>query len=95
MLLFTGFFTGLSILKAQKYFVLILGEKCWQLILLGSLSLPVYALFLLMIQYQRGWHTHAVVKKLKLFENDQCSSWMAVCNEINSEYRQYDTYVIH
>lgn len=86
---FTGFFIGLSILKAQKYFVTILGEFTWQVVFFGSLLLPIYALFVFIFQYQQGWHPHPIVRKLKLFLNDQCTSWLAVCNEINTEYRQY------
>lgn len=83
----TGFFTGLSIFKAQKHFVLLLGDVSWQLILLGSLSIPVYALFVLIFQYQQEWSTHPVVKKLRLFQNDRMTSWKAVCNSINDEYK--------
>ncbi|XP_065225918.1 E3 ubiquitin-protein ligase TM129 [Planococcus citri] len=90
-----GFFTGLSIFKAQKYFVLLLGEISWQLILLGSLSIPVYALFELIFQYQQDWSTHHIVKKLKLFQNDRMTSWKAVSHSINEEYKLSDKTILH
>lgn len=85
---FAGFFTGLSIFKAQKYFVMLVGEVSWQIILFGSLSIPVYELFNLIFQYRQAWNFHPVVKKLKLFKNEHHNSWISVCNEINNEYKQ-------
>lgn len=90
-----GFFTGLSIFKAQKYFVMLVGEVSWQIILFGSLSIPVYELFNLIFQYRQAWNFHPVVKKLKLFKNEHHNSWISVCNEINNEYKQLDKTILH
>lgn len=84
-----GFFIGTSIFKTQSYFVSILGELPWQIISFGSIAIPIYALCIIVFHYHQGWNSHPIVTKLKLFENERNSSWIAVQNEINMEYKQW------